>query len=183
MEVTDTFTWRHVLYRFYDATGDLLYVGLTNDIGTRFSNHVATKSWWSEVADCRIEFLPSREALEEAEILAIQTEMPRYNQRHNPCARLVEPLPVPQQVVVEPPPERISYYDMEPPIPGARLRDDSWSAWWVTADGRTIILPGPKGWSQDRYDEQERRAAAGLPPDAFLYLPAEWTPVRKRSVA
>lgn len=178
MSESTGFTWRHVLYRFYDATGELLYVGLTNDIGTRFSSHAATKSWWSEVADCRIEFLPSRKALEEAETVAIQTEMPRYNLRHNPCGRLVEQTPVLQQVVVEPPPERISYYDMEPPILGARLRDDSWSAWWVTADGRTIVLPGSMGWSQDRYDEQGEQEE-----DGFVLLPEDWAPVRKKAVA
>lgn len=30
------FTWRHVLYRFYDAAGQLLYVGITGNIDQRF---------------------------------------------------------------------------------------------------------------------------------------------------
>jgi hypothetical protein len=33
------FEWRHVLYRFFDNSGALLYVGRTNSIATRFDDH------------------------------------------------------------------------------------------------------------------------------------------------
>jgi phosphoribosyl 1,2-cyclic phosphodiesterase len=87
-----TFTWNHVLYRLYGVSGDLLYIGLTKDIRSRFNQHVAKSPWWPDVADCRIEFLPSWEALKAAEVAAIKAERPRYNNRHNsPPIRLTLP--------------------------------------------------------------------------------------------
>lgn len=75
------FTWEHVLYRFYDADGQLLYVGITNSISRRFKAHASDKPWWPDVADCRIAFYPSRAALARAEEDAIKYEKPRYNIR------------------------------------------------------------------------------------------------------
>lgn len=81
-----TFTWEHVLYRFYDENGTLLYVGITNSINTRFKAHVVDKSWWPEVADCRIAFYPDRAALARAEGDAIKYEHPCYNVRQEGSA-------------------------------------------------------------------------------------------------
>lgn len=61
------FTWDHVLYRLYDREGVLLYIGRTRSIRRRFRTHAAEQPWWPEVASCRTEFLPSYEALCEAE--------------------------------------------------------------------------------------------------------------------
>jgi len=79
-----------VLYRFYDTKGALLYVGITADLKQRFRGHAAVQPWWHEVAACRVEFLPDREALVVAERDAIYREQPRYNQR----GRVWAPLPV-----------------------------------------------------------------------------------------
>lgn len=38
----------HVLYRFYGATGQLLYVGITMNPVQRFRSHRGTKDWWCE---------------------------------------------------------------------------------------------------------------------------------------
>jgi hypothetical protein len=38
------------LYRFYDASGRLLYVGIAGNPGRRFAQHGRDKSWWSQVA-------------------------------------------------------------------------------------------------------------------------------------
>lgn len=70
-----------VLYRFYNAAGDLLYVGITNNPTNRFTDHMVSKSWWSEVAQTRLEFHANRAEVEAAELRAIQTESPRYNIR------------------------------------------------------------------------------------------------------
>lgn len=74
-----TFTWEHVLYRFYDEDGVLLYVGVTNSIENRFRWHAANQPWWPEVADCRPAFYPNRASVERAEYDAIRYERPRYN--------------------------------------------------------------------------------------------------------
>lgn len=74
-----SFTWDHVLYRFYDREGALLYVGITSSIRARFKWHAAKQLWWPEVADCRIQFYPDRTTLTMAERVAIRYERPRHN--------------------------------------------------------------------------------------------------------
>lgn len=69
----------HALYRFFDATGQLLYVGLTSDPGRRMGQHRVEKPWWSEVANVTIQTYPDRESVAAAERAAIRTETPRYN--------------------------------------------------------------------------------------------------------
>ena len=69
----------HALYRFYDAQDTLLYVGISWSLAQRMAEHRHTKSWWQEIATIRIEWLPNREAVLEAETVAIVRERPKYN--------------------------------------------------------------------------------------------------------
>jgi hypothetical protein len=62
---------RTALYRFYDLTDVLLYVGITANVPQRFEDHRKEKPWWPDVASKRIEWLPSREEAEAAERFAI----------------------------------------------------------------------------------------------------------------
>jgi len=73
----------HALYRFFDHDGLLLYVGITNDLGTRLSDHRRDKPWWAEVARVMVAQFESREAVLAAEKVAIRTEQPKYNVAHN----------------------------------------------------------------------------------------------------
>ena len=73
----------HVLYRFYSATGQLLYVGITMRPPERFKSHRDTKRWWSEVSGITVENYSNRVELERAERRAIQVERPQYNVVHN----------------------------------------------------------------------------------------------------
>lgn len=70
------------LYRHYDATGQLLYVGISNDYARRTDEHAASKPWWSEVAETRVEHFPSRKDALAAERRAIASEAPLYNVQH-----------------------------------------------------------------------------------------------------
>lgn len=72
------------LYRFFDASGELLYVGITMNPVGRWASHRTEKPWWSEVATITLESHPSREAVERAERDAIRAERPRYNVAHHP---------------------------------------------------------------------------------------------------
>lgn len=78
------FEWAHVLYRLFDSRGELLYIGITNDVRRRFIGHASVQPWWPEVTSCQTAFLPNRAALEEAERIAIKAERPRHNKRHLP---------------------------------------------------------------------------------------------------
>jgi hypothetical protein len=82
-ELSDLATRPHALYRFFDAGGALLYVGITVDIGNRWPRHADDKPWWYEVARTTVEHHPSRPAALAAEKAAIEAEGPRYNVRHN----------------------------------------------------------------------------------------------------
>lgn len=73
----------HALYRFRDAAGQLLYIGITVDIAGRFPRHAAEKPWWRDVTRIDVEALPGRAEALEAERAAIQAERPVHNVRHN----------------------------------------------------------------------------------------------------
>lgn len=73
----------HVLYRMFDAAGQLLYVGLTNNPKGRFGNHRDTKDWWDQVSTIKVESFSSREELIAAERTAIGAEKPLHNRIHN----------------------------------------------------------------------------------------------------
>lgn len=85
----------NVLYRFYSADGELLYIGITNDAWRRFSQHRADKTWWPEVATICQQTLATREELSTAESRAIQSEHPRYNINGNGTG-VQDPLDSPQ---------------------------------------------------------------------------------------
>jgi predicted GIY-YIG superfamily endonuclease len=72
----------HTLYRFYDATGRLLYIGIALDFLERWRKH-RKKSWWPLVARMDIEQHPNRAAVFAAERQAIIIEKPVHNRQHN----------------------------------------------------------------------------------------------------
>lgn len=70
------------LYRFFDAEGLLLYVGITDHLETRHMHHVAKSSWMEFAASSRIERFPTRDEAQCAEIKAIETERPLFNSQY-----------------------------------------------------------------------------------------------------
>lgn len=73
----------HALYRFYDRSDVLLYVGITVDPGARFKKHGGDKEWWTEVDRIGIEHYATRTEALEAERKAIKEEQPLHNVVHN----------------------------------------------------------------------------------------------------
>lgn len=69
----------HALYRFYGDTGQLLYVGITQDPGKRLAQHTATKNWWTSVRGISIDWYSSRADAAAAERRAITVERPLMN--------------------------------------------------------------------------------------------------------
>jgi hypothetical protein len=80
---------RTALYRFFGADDQLLYVGITDRLGERWSTHMRTKPWWPKVRRQTSEWYDTRTAAADAERLAIREERPLYNVAH-----AVEPEPV-----------------------------------------------------------------------------------------
>jgi hypothetical protein len=72
------------LYRMFDVSQNLLYVGISaRPLLGRLKEHGAAKSWWPEVAYLTVEHFPTRAEAAAAEVRAIRTEHPKYNQAHS----------------------------------------------------------------------------------------------------
>lgn len=71
----------HTLYRAYDSSGRLLYVGISVDPKRRLAQHRREKDWWPEVDRVAEEVWPDRASAQEAETLAVQSEGPVHNIR------------------------------------------------------------------------------------------------------
>nr|BFF25036.1 hypothetical protein GCM10025732_30010 [Glycomyces mayteni] len=68
-----------VLYRMFNARGELLYVGITGNLTSRLAAHEREKPWWSEVSQILTEHHDSRGQVEAAERAAVIREHPKYN--------------------------------------------------------------------------------------------------------
>lgn len=95
--------YQHLLYRFFDAEGVLLYIGRTNDLRRRFDGHSRAQPWWDEVVRSTVETLPDLPALKAAEKQAILDEHPKYNIVYNGRVMICdEATPLPEWLLVSP---------------------------------------------------------------------------------
>jgi len=69
------------VYRFYDDSGALLYVGISDKPEVRFGQHERTKPWWLNVRTREVVWYDSKPAAEAEEERAIYAESPVYNIR------------------------------------------------------------------------------------------------------
>jgi excinuclease UvrABC nuclease subunit len=67
------------LYRFYDAQGVLLYVGITKFFEPRLKQHYKNAEWFFDTASVKLEHFQTRQEVERAETQAIEQESPLYN--------------------------------------------------------------------------------------------------------
>jgi hypothetical protein len=74
---------RTALYRLFSAKDELLYVGIADDPQERWKAH-RTRAWWSQVVHKSVEWLPCRSDALTAELVAIRTECPTYNEAGKP---------------------------------------------------------------------------------------------------
>lgn len=74
---------QETLYRFFDSSGRLLYIGISNRWTDRLVQHRREKPWFDQVAQVTVHKYPSRQAVEQAEREAIASERPLYNVQHN----------------------------------------------------------------------------------------------------
>lgn len=73
---------RHVVYRVFDDTDRLVYVGQTNHLARRVTEHKHGSWWWSIYATrIAVQVFPIHEAAAAVERTAIQEETPVFNQR------------------------------------------------------------------------------------------------------
>ena len=70
------------LYRFYDARGMLLYIGITGDFGKRWQQHAQKQPWWNDRRRMTVDLYDTRDDAIDAEALAIFAEQPKHNVLH-----------------------------------------------------------------------------------------------------
>lgn len=66
------------LYRYFDCTGDLVYVGISSQPSARHKAHTKA-DWMTYSAYRKVEWFPKREIAEWAETIAIENEKPAVN--------------------------------------------------------------------------------------------------------
>ena len=67
------------IYRLFDSSGTLLYVGMTRNPTDRIAAHRRRKPWGQQVTREEVTWCESREAAKEAERIAIHMEHPMHN--------------------------------------------------------------------------------------------------------
>ena len=67
------------LYKHFDDTGKLLYVGVAGNTWKRTKEHSKASQWFTRIARIQIVHFPSREKALEAERIAIMEENPECN--------------------------------------------------------------------------------------------------------
>ena len=76
------------LYRHFDKSGALLYVGVSLSSVARLSQHRDGSAWFSEIARVEVSSFQSREAALIAERKAIEDERPKHNIAHNRAPKI-----------------------------------------------------------------------------------------------
>lgn len=159
------------LYRFFDASGRLLYVGISLHAAQRASQHRAEKAWWPKVARMEVERVDGdRSDALAAELAAIQTERPIYN-----IAGAIPGTPAVVAYVGEQPDGLLNWFVHAPrdhPLFSThqgqireRISDFhylvQWFSWWDGCPTNAVILAVDEmaGWKF--YDDHEDFLAAG----------------------
>ncbi|WP_329390222.1 GIY-YIG nuclease family protein [Streptomyces sp. NBC_01716] len=79
---------RTALYRLFDESGALLYVGISHKPDVRWGQHSEQKAWWPAVAQRAVEWHETRSGAEKAELAAIATERPLHNKMGTPAYKI-----------------------------------------------------------------------------------------------
>lgn len=69
----------HYVYRIRGESGELLYIGETNDVTRRMREHSKSKEWWNEFREISQVPYATRHEAKSAEEYAIRFEHPKYN--------------------------------------------------------------------------------------------------------
>lgn len=96
---------RTALYRAFDVSDQLLYVGITDGIDVRFKAHQNSSEWWPLMVRREVEWFDTRREAIRAEASAISKELPIYNRMNHGPER--KPHWLPRDLAAIVPAERI----------------------------------------------------------------------------
>jgi len=80
------------LYRLYDDSGQLLYIGITRSPAWRWYKHASCSPWWPQVRRREIVWYDTRPEARAAEIEAIGAERPIHNKYDKGLAEIAAQL-------------------------------------------------------------------------------------------
>lgn len=91
------------VYRHYDSSGDLLYVGITYHLKSRTAKHRSSSHWASAIDRIEYELLPDRKIASDIERWAVANMRPRFNIQYTSEASKLKAagLGTPDQLVAE----------------------------------------------------------------------------------
>jgi len=114
------------LYRLYDSSGALLYVGITSNIARRWKEHrTEHREWWPQVTERRVTWFLERLHAWYAEREAVRVERPLHN--HETTGYLAGTLPPPAFTVPTPkPPSNDGWWRDEEAL---AMYTQAWTAW------------------------------------------------------
>lgn len=95
---------RCALYRHYSSSGDLLYVGISNNVHVRTKQHMEGSHWADEIARIEVDFHPDRPTASTAEAKAVRELNPKYNRVRFASPGVPKPSvgeDIPQQIIVK----------------------------------------------------------------------------------
>ena len=72
-----------VVYQFFNADNQLLYVGATGNMLVRFYGHTSATPWYHEVATIKVQHFTERATALSVEADLIRTGCPLYNSQHS----------------------------------------------------------------------------------------------------
>lgn len=67
------------LYRYFNESSELLYIGIATNPLKRAITHRREKSWYPKIAKANLEWIPTRESAFSVEHRSIRYENPKYN--------------------------------------------------------------------------------------------------------
>jgi hypothetical protein len=152
------------LYRFWSEDAELLYVGMSTNLGHRIDRHGEQKDWWPEVASIHVELFPDGEEAHAAEIDAIRSECPRYNVHRYP----LPPLSRRATPGWKPPPVNIRLGSLEIPVREAAEREGIPLNRWICNAVRYVLDHPPS-------DGQVRPSADPDDQPDYPKRPTVWT--------
>lgn len=74
------------LYRHFDISGKLLYIGSSLNWIARLKGHKQSR-WFGRIAKVTVEMFPDHRAALDAEREAIKRELPEFNTQHHPIQK------------------------------------------------------------------------------------------------
>ncbi len=152
------------LYRAYDDTGTLLYVGITYGLHSRVRQHSSDKDWWDrDVARVEAVKFPTREEAQDAEAAAVHAEEPKWNIRmpggpDGIVRRRPKSPPKTPKLVLRPPWRPVPVFETRPDLKLLGV-DEGGTSFYADSDGNLFCqswFPGikfPEGATMLPYSE------------------------------